>query len=321
MWTPSPIEPKRYRVFDYESVFEGSELLLERDLQNKIGRITLNRPEKLNALTNGMVWRLGELCNEICLDESIKVLIIKAAGRAFTSGYDLDAVGPYYGLSKKEGEEKPSRRSQRRRLIVDEHYLIGRRSWVQALHYFNKPLIVQVQGYCYGGGLHMLLASDIAIAADNATFGHPAYSWVGPVCELAVWIETVGLKKAKEITFAGKPISAQEALDYRLVNKVVPVNQLEEATMEMALTIAQKPYDGLVAGKFGFMAAEDALGIGTGFATATLAHTIQTQVHYEPGEMNVLRERKRGGVKAAIETSRSGLNFAKNTQEKPAPES
>jgi enoyl-CoA hydratase len=141
------------------------------------------------------------------------------------------------------------------------------------------------------------LACDITVAAEGTLFTHPGWQYVGPTGDFGLWIQTVGVKKAEEMMLTGIPIDAQEALRVGLVNKVVPLDRLEEETMEMAEVISHRPFDGIVMGKAHFEAALEHLSTS---ASDYIAHAMQTNIRYEPDEYNLFRERRDRGRTAAI---------------------
>src|SRR3990172_5649051 len=98
MWEQVELERKVYSFFDWDSPCEKDYFILEKDRERKLARITFNRPEKLNAFTDGMLIRLGEMVIELSWDEDVKVIIMRGAGRSLTSGQDMSEVGKYYGF-------------------------------------------------------------------------------------------------------------------------------------------------------------------------------------------------------------------------------
>lgn len=188
-----------------------------------IRRITMNRPDKLNALNHGLIVALHEAFTAAGGDDSVDVIILAAAGRAFCAGYDLeeDAEGGAMDAASWHAELSES---------VEHMTTILRQS---------KPVIAQVQSYCLAGGTDLMLAADIAVASDDAKFGYVDIRFgSGVVTMLLPWV--VGVRKAKELLFTGEDrISAEDALQMGLVNRVVPADELEAATMALAQEIAK----------------------------------------------------------------------------------
>lgn len=279
----------------WKSEMKEDWILFHKDVERKIATITLNRPEVLNAMTLAMYDRVNQIVADLDDDEEVKVLIFKGAGEAFCSGFDVGELGFIHGQS--DGMRKERRPSQRARLAMDRNRFWGRRGPYATVLHCQKATIAQVHKYCYGGGVEFALACDIVIAAEGTLFTHPGWRYIGPTGDLALWIQTVGVKKAKEMMLTGTPIDAEEALRVGLVNKVVPLERLEEETNRMAVEIARLPFDGIALGKAHFEAALDALGVGS---VGYMLHALQTNIRYEPDEFNLFRQRRDRGVKDAI---------------------
>ena len=116
----------------------------------------------------------------------------------------------------------------------------------------QKATIAQIHGYCYGGHHELALVCDIAIASEDARLTHPGYCYIGPLGSIVLFMHTVGVRKVKEMVLTGTPLNAQEALDCGLINRMVPLDKLEEEMDKVAQTIAQQPFDAIVIGKANF---------------------------------------------------------------------
>lgn len=187
-----------------------------------IARITLNRPERTNALNQEM---LGEICAGLDKAEEnpdVKAIVVQGAGAAFSSGFDL----------KDQMEAKPVGVGQWRPLLRKDFDTVMR-FW-----HCPKPTIASVRGPCLAGACELSLACDLTIAADDAFFGEPELKFgAGIVVLLLPWL--VGPKIAKEIILLGQDrISAARAREIGIVNRVVPVSDLEETTLAIARNIA-----------------------------------------------------------------------------------
>ena len=270
-------------------------VLFEKDVERKVATITLNRPDKMNALTMEDAARINSLVQAVNADDEVKVLIFKGSGENFCSGQDVKSLVDMY--SSKMGERRPS---QRHKLMVDFEHLFGRRGVFTSIATCWKATIAQVQGYCWGTGLYIAMATDMVIAAENTTFTHPGWQYLGPI---SAWqlIINVGVKKAKEMMLTGRPITAQEAYEYGMVNYVVSKDKLEPEANRYADMIACYPIDGLVMGKAQFEIALDAMGMYQGYGSMAIAHTLQTNIRYEPGEFNLMKEMHNKGVKGALQ--------------------
>jgi enoyl-CoA hydratase len=183
----------------------------------------MNRPEALNALNAELIDGIGEVIRAAGRDDGVSVVILRGAGRAFCSGYDLteDAgAGPQDARRWHED----LRASTAKMLEIVE---------------CPKPVIASVQSYCLAGGTDLMLACDLAVAADDALFGYVDVRFgSGVVSMFLPWV--VGVRTAKELLFTGEDrLPAAEALRMGLVNRVVARDALDQATLTLAEEIAR----------------------------------------------------------------------------------
>jgi enoyl-CoA hydratase len=196
-------------------------LLLER--RGRVAIITINRPEKRNALNIKTREEGAALIEELRGDDSVGVVVITGAGdKAFIAGADIAEFAGRTALTQRQ--------------------VMTNRSLFNAIDTFPKPVIAMVNGYCLGGGCELALACDIRIASETASFGQPEINLGiipggGGTQRLT---RLVGEGKAMELILTGAIIDAQTALAIGLVNHVVPPDQLEAKTMEIANRIAEK---------------------------------------------------------------------------------
>jgi len=191
-----------------------------------IAYITLNRPEAMNALSeNLMLETMDALKDAGWQDKAIRVIVLKGAGRCFSAGYDVGG-----GRAKADGV-------QAQEILFLEHPFIGNGHW--DLFWNNpKPIIAQVHSYCLAGALATVSFCDLVICSDDALFGYPWIRQGGP--ELAcTWPWLLGMRKAKELLYTGNLLDAQEAWRLGLVNKVVPIDKLEEEVNKLAQTVSK----------------------------------------------------------------------------------
>jgi enoyl-CoA hydratase len=184
-------------------------VLLEK--RNSIAKITLNRPEALNALDEELLAELMVALEDVEKDDSVKVVVITGTGRAFSAGRDLPGV--------LAGREWPG----------------GAR--YKKLEDLSKPVIAAVNGYCYTGGFEMAMCADIIIASEKAIFGdtHARFGIIPGGGQTQRLPRQIGVKKAKELLFVCDTISAAEAERIGLVNRVVPDDKLEEAAIKFLI--------------------------------------------------------------------------------------
>ncbi len=192
------------------------ETVVYERVEEKIFRLTLNRPEKLNALSLKLLSEFDQVLNEFEADRDASVLIIRGAGRAFCAGYDL------------QGTQQPGSGFTVSSDRINLHKIIDR--W-QRLWAIGKPTIAQVHGYCLAGATELAGHCDLVFASEDAQFGHPAGRSLGILPTLSMWPVLIGPRKAKEFFFTGDLMNAQEALASQLVNRVYPKDQLDAETL------------------------------------------------------------------------------------------
>lgn len=258
-----------------------------------VARVTLNLPEKRNAIDfvgqGGIADDLHLALDEAEEDDEVKIVILRGAGPDFCAGHDLTRVGYVYGMT-----DKGHRPNQRIRLKVDrkhfdEHF--------RRLFLFPKITVAQVQGHALGEGLILVEVCDLAIAAENARFGHPEV-WLGGmgVGILPVIIATIGLKRAMELMTTGEYWDGKKAEAIGLVNKIVPPEKLEETVNALAEKLSRLSRDGIAIGKAARYAAFDSLGLLSSFMQQGIFHAYQTNLHWEKDEYSFFKERRDRGV-------------------------
>ncbi len=204
----------------------------------KILTITLNRPDKLNALTPKLLTEVKAQLDEAAIDDAVSVVIIKSAGRAFCVGYDLNEenwITSQYPANYPDGVDHEQDREDIGKLLD---------YWLEMWR-FPKPIICQVHGACLSGAGELLAVSDLVIASEDASFGHPAGRDLGIPPTVFFWPLTIGMRKTKDMLYSARNMDASEAERLGLINKVVPADQLEKATWSLAEDIAKTPVNHL----------------------------------------------------------------------------
>lgn len=259
--------------------------------------ITLNRPEKKNAMSDAMWAELMRCYDRAEGDDDVRVVVLQGAGDDFCAGHDLSEVGNQYedgGFDQQGGRRRPS---QRARLKYDKAYI----ERFQRIFTSLKPTLALVKGYCLGGGLYLAESCDLVIAADTARLGHPEQKLgLSGAAYFDAWeIMTLGARKARELLLLAEIWSAEEAKANGLVNKVVPLAQLEESGEAWAERIVRLPRDGVALGKAATTLALQSLGVSGQFAYGHILHTLATNLRYEPDEFNFMKDRRIRGVRAS----------------------
>jgi enoyl-CoA hydratase len=200
-----------------------SEPVLLIDDLGPVRRLTMNRPHALNALNQELVGSMSQALDEAADDDAVRVLILRGAGRAFSAGYDLDEDARGGVLDARRWHEDLTHSTGEMLKLLDH----------------PKPVIASVHSYCLAGGTDLMLACDLAVAADDAYFGYVDVRFgSGVVSMFLPWV--VGVRTAKELLFTGEDrVPAADALRMGLVNRVVPRDELDRATLELAEDIAK----------------------------------------------------------------------------------
>ena len=200
----------------------GQPVLMAEDL-GPVRRLTMNRPGALNALNGDLMDALVGALDDAAGDDGIRVVVLRGAGRAFCAGYDLneDAEG---GEADAREWHRVLKHDNDRMLRLLDH---------------PKPIVASVHSYCLAGGTDLMLACDLAVAADDAYFGYVDVRFgSGVVSMFLPWV--IGVRAAKELLFTGEDrVPAAEALRLGLVNRVVPRAELDSATLALAEEIAK----------------------------------------------------------------------------------
>jgi enoyl-CoA hydratase/carnithine racemase len=202
---------------------------IDYEVADGIGTITLNRPEAANAQTLDLLDDLDEAWRAAADDDDVRVIVLQANGKHFSAGHDIRAVGDDTG-------EPPSW------TLAGIYQIESRRFLEYSLRWRNvpKPSIAAVQGVCIAGGLLLAWPCDLIIAAENATFSDPVVAMgIGGV-EYHGHTWEWGARKAKEMLFTGRAMTAAEALQVGMVTKVVPLDDLRTEVRDLAAQIATK---------------------------------------------------------------------------------
>lgn len=213
-----------------------AKVLYERD--GRIARITLNRPEVLNAIDDDLPRELAAAVERADTDEAVHVIVLAGAGRAFCAGYDL------MHYAQKDGA---NRYTQDMPWDPMKDYTFMMRNTEQFMSLFRSkhPVICKVQGFAVAGGSDIALCSDIVIMAEDARIGYmPTRVWGCPTT--AMWVYRLGAEKAKRMLFTGDKIDGREAEKLGLVLKAVPAGRLDEEVDELAHRMASVPQNQLM---------------------------------------------------------------------------
>jgi enoyl-CoA hydratase len=257
-----------------------------------VATITLNRPERLNTIVPPLPDELAAAVGAAVRDDTVKVIVVRGAGRSFCAGYDFGGGFHHWDES----------------ITTDRQWDPGRDFvWATSAetsptHRFlslwrsPKPTIAQVHGWCVGGGSDMALCADLVIASEDARIGAP-YARMWGAFQTAMWIYRLGLTRAKEHALTGKPLSGREAADVGLINEAVPFGQLEETVRARADQLASIPSSQLAAMKLTVNHAYESMGLA---GTQTLGLILDGLMRNTPDALRFVRVADEQGVTAAV---------------------
>ncbi len=230
------------------------------EIAERVATLTLNRPERLNAITNELADDFDEALARALADDDVRVMRLRGAGRAFCAGYDIG-----WGAEWMEGAE-----GERPWDPMADLRGIGRFvETYKSLWSAHKPVIAQVHGFCVGGGTDFALCSDLIVCAEDCRIGYPpARVWGSPTT--AMWMYRIGLERSKRLLLTGDPVDGRRAVEWGLASECVPEAELEEAGMALAQRVARLPANQLHMMKVLVNQAFEQMGLGVTQLIGTL---------------------------------------------------
>jgi len=245
------------------------------EVRDQTAWITLNRPRHANVQNGAMLYALDRAFYDAVEDDAVKVIVLRGAGPHFSGGHDI-------GTAERDADQYFDRRASlwwshvgdtgaSARMAREEDLYLGLcRRWRD----LPKPTIAMVHGACIAGGLMLAWVCDLIVAAEDATFRDPVVSMGIPGVEYFAHPWALGSRVAREFLYTGDAIDGRRAYEIGMVNRVVPADQLEEATSQLAQRIADKPRFGLALTKKALNSAEDHMGLRAGMDTAFALHHV-----------------------------------------------
>lgn len=261
-------------------------------VEGRVATITLNRPERLNTIVPPMPDEFEHAVRAATLDDSVKVVIVRGAGRAFCAGYDFGGGFPYWD----EHITTDGRWDPGKDFAWATDRLVAPTQKFMSIWHTHKPVIVQVHGWCVGGASDTALCGDLVIASEDARIGTP-YSRMWGAYLSGMWIFRLGLTRAKEYALTGKPLSGREAADIGLINEAVPFDQLENTVRERADQLASIPSSQLAAMKLVVNHAFENMGISS---TQTLGPVLDGLMRNTPDALRFIERAAGDGVGPAV---------------------
>jgi len=205
------------------------------EVNDKVGIVSLNRPDKLNALSMDLRLEMERVLRRADEDPATSVIVLRSEGRSFCVGFDIGGGGTEPSPWRHDALKYHERLSISMRCLMTPWTL-------------RKPVIASVQGHALGGGCELAMFCDLTIAADDAQFGEPEilFSHVGPGVVMPL---IIGHKRARELLYFGDLIDAQTAFELRMINRVVPAAELKAATLKYAKRLSLISPEALAATK------------------------------------------------------------------------
>ncbi len=273
---------------------EFTTIRYEKDKEEaQIVYITLNRPEKSNAISIGrgcMTQEIKDAMDQVNEDPDVKVAIFRGEGENFSAGYDLEQVYRVYGGTP------TFRPYQRKRLIIDDTQILG---FIRAILACTKITMAQVHGWCIEAGLWIPEACDIALAATNAKFAHRGQRLAFGGFPLMP-LELLGgnAKKVRELLITGRTISGVEAETIGIITRAVLSEDLESEVYNLAKAICIIPRDAIVIGKIATRHTYNQIG-AINLDSSIVYHTLGTNIRYGDDERDLMFIRGREKMDSA----------------------
>ncbi|MEP3247613.1 MAG: crotonase/enoyl-CoA hydratase family protein [Sneathiella sp.] len=271
-------------------------VLYETD--GRIARITLNRPEALNAINLELPRAIRQAVERANEDDGVHVIILQGAGRAFCSGYDLKLYAENPGTN-------PGFQDMPWDPTLDYKMMMGNTQDFMSIFRSYKPVVAKVHGYAVAGGSDIALCADIVIMEEDAKIGYPpARLWGCPTT--AMWVYRLGVEKAKRMLLTGDLVDGHEAKALGLVLDAVPTDKLESRVLELANRMAGVPKNQLMMQKMMINQALDNMGLASTQMTATLFDGI---TRHSPEGVHFKKRSEEVGFQEAVKERDSGENL------------
>jgi enoyl-CoA hydratase len=260
----------------------------------RVARITLNRPEKMNSLSQELLFEFSDALHDLEADQSARVIIVRGAGRTFSAGYDLTpARGGADGVVRRYQAVD----DQRRRLLM------GTRTGMQQItdihmYFWNmaKVTIAQIHGYALAGGCELAMMADLVVAAEDAQLGHPGLRGLGTSRTGVIWPLVIGMRKAKELYYTGDSISGTEAERIGMINYAWPKENLEEYTIGLADRLANSTADHLAILKLNMNRFYENMGIYSSVRSSTDLDAMGQMTSFSYAWQDKMRESNEAGT-------------------------
>ena len=279
--------------------YDTYDLVLIDDPAPGVRRITLNRPEKRNALNHPLRGQLLQALREGDQDRAVRVQIVRGAGPSFSAGYDL--------AGGNEGQEMPFY-TPGGEGAWPRHVTEG---WM-SIWDLAKPVIAQVHGYCLAGGSELATGCDLVYIAEDAQMGYPAVRFGVPDMHFHAWL--VGMRKAMEMMVTGDSISGVEAVELGWANRAFPVEELDDRVVEVATKIAKMPADIVQLNKRVVHRGMEVMGLRTAIRAGTELCALGT---HQKSLQDFVARAQTGGLSAALDDRDGAFGDYRTSETQP----
>lgn len=269
-------------------------VLLEKDPETHIARLTVNNPERKNCYDPEMRRAMGEAMHDVANDDGMKVLLLRGAGGVFSAGADMRNAYKWY---ETKGDER--RPSQRRKLTVDREIF----SFYHDFIGYPKATVAQVEGYALGGGFELALAADISVASPTTMVGMPAARFLGPVIgNIHLFFHRLGPVLAKRLLLTGETLVVGDLARPDVFSEIVEADRVAPRAEELAALVARMPADGIAIAKEAYRLVEGSTAYQGEEAASVLFHAFATNLRFERDEYNFVKERGQSGTTDAFKS-------------------
>ena len=284
-----------FRTGEEENV---DQLVLYEKIDKHIALITLNRPERLNAML--APYSFQELGRKMAMgqdDDEIKVIILTGAGRAFSAGVDLRRT-PIEAAGLRPGQRLPQ--------SLRMHRPGGGGERANILN-SDKTTIAAVNGDAVAAGFHVVMQCDLVVASETARMGEPEarIGFAGFTPDMVMMLLKMGINRGREAILTGRMMPAKELHEWGIVNSVVPQDQVMDEALRYAKMVAWHSTDNLMLGRRSMRLFWDLMGVPAYNTWSSIAHPLFTNVVWRDDEFNFLRERNKSGLRGAFDEMRN----------------
>lgn len=273
-------------------------VLMERDDERGIARLTLDNPTRKNAWDPPMRRQLGAFLEELAYDDTTKVVLLRGEGGTFSTGADMNNAYAWYGNGNGDTAKANRRPSQRRRLLTDRQTF----DFYQFFLGYPKVTVAEVSGFALGGGFELALMADIAVVASDTVIGMPATRFLGPALgSLHLFFHRLGPVLARRLLLTGDTIEAGEVAHLGVFTEVVEPGAVEARAAWYAEKVSRMPADGIVVAKEAFRLVEQLQAYQGEQVLSPMFHAYGTNLQFDEGEFNFVKVRAEHGTKKAFQ--------------------